>query len=246
MIVTYDGTRISANLLSFVPIGVIGGRPITVWRVAEPTATINRRYSMTRRAWGVLALVVALAVPASAGRFNKKLSIGDAAPKFSGLPGVDGKTYSLGDFKAKEVLVLVVTCNHCPVATAYQDRLIAFAKKYAAGPDSKAALVAVNVNQLEAEKLPKMKERANEKGYNFPYLRDESQAIARALGASVTPEFFVLNKERKIVYMGAMDDDLDDPKTDYVSAAVEAALKGAKVSTAETRPRGCSVKYAGE
>ncbi len=198
---------------------------------------------MSRCALAVLALVVALTVPASAGKFNKKVSIGDAAPTFSELPGVDDKTHSLADFKDKDVLVVVVTCNHCPVAVAYEDRLIAFTKKYASGSDSKVGLVAINVNNLEADKLPKMKERAKEKGFNFPYLHDESQAIGRSLGASVTPEFFVLNKERKIVYMGAMDDNLNNPKTDYLSPAVDAALKGEKISTTETRARGCSVKY---
>jgi peroxiredoxin len=198
---------------------------------------------MTRCTLGVLALVVALAVPASAGKFNKKVSVGDAAPTFSDLPGVDGKSYSTTDFKDKDILVVVVTCNHCPVAVAYEDRIIAFTKKYATGSDSKVGLVAINVNNLEADKLPKMKERAKEKGFNFPYLYDEGQGIGRALGASVTPEFFVLNKERKIVYMGAMDDNQGNPKTNYLSTAVDAALKGESVSTSETRARGCSVKY---
>jgi peroxiredoxin len=191
----------------------------------------------------MLALVFALCAPASAGKFNKKVSIGDAAPTFSELPGVDDKKHSLSDFKDKDVLVVVVTCNHCPVAVAYEDRIIALAKKYASGEDSKVGVVAINVNNLEADKLPKMKERAKEKGFNFPYLHDESQAIGRALGASVTPEFFVLNKERKIVYMGAMDDNQGKPKTDYVSAAIDATLKGETVQTTETRGRGCSVKY---
>ncbi len=198
---------------------------------------------MTRHALGALALVAALVAPASAGRFNKRVNIGDAAASFSELPGVDDKSYSLADFKDKDVLVLVVTRNECPVAQAYEDRINRFTKKYASGADSKVALVAISVSRLAADKLPKMKERAKAKGFSFPYLYDESQAIGRALGASVTPEFFVLNKERKIVYMGAMDDNLDDPKTDYLSSAVEAALKGEKASPAETRPRGCEVKY---
>jgi peroxiredoxin len=194
---------------------------------------------------GVLALavVVALAPPASAGRFNKKVGIGASAPAFSEVPSTDGKSYSLSDFADKDVLVIAVTCNHCPVAVAYEDRLVAFAKKYAMGSDAKVAFVAVNVQKMPIDRLDKMKERAKEKGFNFPYLYDETQAIGRTLGASVTPEFFVFNKDRKIVYMGAMDDDQNDPKTDYLSNAVDATLKGATIETTETRARGCGVRY---
>jgi peroxiredoxin len=190
------------------------------------------------------ALVVAgLALgTAQAGEFNKKVKIGDAAPVFSKLPGVDGKDHALADLKDKEVVVLVITCNHCPVAVAYEDRIIAFTKKHA-GPDSKVGVVAINVNNGEVDRLPKMIERSKEKGFNFPYLFDESQETARALGASVTPEFFVLNKDRKIVYMGAMDDKMVDPTKSYLEPAVAAALKGEEPDPKETAPRGCGVKY---
>lgn len=187
-------------------------------------------------------LGLALVTSAQAGEFNKKLSIGDSAPTWENLEGVDGKMHSLSNLKDKDVVVMVITCNHCPVAVAYEDRLINFTKKFAS-PDSKVAVVAVNVNNLEADKLPAMKERAKEKGFNFPYLYDASQKVGRAYGASVTPEFFVLNKERKIVYMGAMDDAQSNPKTNYLEQAVEATLKGSKPEKTETRARGCSVKY---
>jgi peroxiredoxin len=198
---------------------------------------------MFRIALMALALAGWVLVPAQAGKYNKKLKIGDPAPTFANLEGVDGKTYSLDSFKDKEVLVLCITCNHCPVAQAYEDRIIQFVKKYASGPDSKVAFVAINVNNLEADKLPKMKERAQAKGFNFPYLYDPSQQIGRALGASVTPEFFVFNKDRKLVYMGAMDDSQTSPRVNYLEAAVEAALRGEIPQTAETRARGCTVKY---
>jgi peroxiredoxin len=193
----------------------------------------------------IAALIVGglVLISAQAAQFNKKLNIGDAAPAWSNLPGVDGKSQSLADLKDKDVVVVVVTCNHCPVAVAYEDRIIAFTKKYAGSSDSKVAVVAINVNNLEADKLPRMKERAKEKGFNFPYLYDESQKTGREYGATVTPEFFVLNKERKIVYMGAMDDSQDSPKVNYLEPAVEAALKGEMPETKETRARGCSVKY---
>jgi peroxiredoxin len=190
-----------------------------------------------------LALLVAagMAMPACAGEFNKKISIGDAAPSFSSLEGVDGKSYSLDDFKNKDVLVIAITCNHCPVAVAYEDRLIEFAKKHASG--SKVAFVAVNVNNLDEDKLPKMKERAKEKGFNFPYVYDASQKIGKDLGASVTPEFFVYNKDRKLVYMGSFDDKQNDPKTNFLEAAVQSVLDGKKPEKAETRPFGCGVRY---
>jgi peroxiredoxin len=193
----------------------------------------------------LVAAGLSAANPAVAGEFNKKLNIGDAAPAWTGLEGVDGKTHSLADLKNKDVVVVIITCNHCPVAVAYEDRIIDFTKKYASAPDSKVAVVAINVNNLEADKLPAMKVRAKEKGFNFPYLYDPTQKIGRDYGATVTPEFFVLNKERKIVYMGAMDDSNNaaSAKVNYLEAAVQAALNGQKPATAETRGRGCSVKY---
>jgi len=200
---------------------------------------------MFRLSTALLAVVgLLLANPVQAGEFNKKLKIGDQAPEWTSLPGVDGKSHSLSELKDKDVVVMVITCNHCPVAVAYEDRLVDFAKKHA-GPDSKVALVAINVNNLEADKLPKMISRSKEKGFNFPYLYDESQKVGRQYGASVTPEFFVLNKERKIVYMGAMDDNNQaaNAKTNYLEPAVKAALSGQAPSKAETRARGCNVQY---
>ena len=179
------------------------------------------------------------------GKFNKKVKIGDQAPVFANLPGVDGKSHSLSDYSDKDVLVLVVTCNHCPVAVAYEDRIIEFTKKYASAADSKVGLVAINVNTNEADRLPKMVERAKEKGFNFPYLYDESQKVGRDYGASVTPEFYVLDKERKIVYTGSMDDNQNPSKvkTNYLEPAVQALLKGQSPTVSETRAFGCGVQY---
>jgi peroxiredoxin len=199
--------------------------------------------AMSKKLGLILFAVAFTTVAAYGGRFNKKLNIGDPAPNFEKLEGVDGKLYSLNDFRDKEVLVLCITCNHCPVAQAYEDRIIAFARKYASGPDSKVAFVAINVNNIEEDRLPKMRERAKAKGFNFPYLYDPSQRIGKALGATVTPEFFVFNRERKLVYMGAMDDSQTNPKVNYLAEAVEAALRGEAPRIAETRARGCTVKY---
>lgn len=171
---------------------------------------------------------------------GEKLKIGAAAPEFKGLPGVDDKSHSLGDYK-KDVLVIAITCNHCPVAVAYEDRQIAFAKKFA----GKVDFVAINVNNLPADKLDKMKERAKEKGMTYPYLYDETQKIAKSLSARVTPEYYVFNKDRKLVYWGAMDDSnrAAAVKTNYLEEAVQAVLSGEAPKTAKTNARGCSVKY---
>jgi peroxiredoxin len=198
---------------------------------------------------GMLMLVVALVIagPARGGEFNKKLNIGDAAPAWENLPGTDDKTHSLADLKGKDVVVVVFTCNSCPVAVGYEDRIIALAQKYA-GKEGKVAVVAINVNVIEEDRLPKMRERAKEKGFTFPYLFDETQKIARAYGALYTPEFFVLNKDRKVVFMGAMDNKnkAEDAKINYLEPAVEAALKGDKPQTAETQGRGCLIRYLRE
>jgi peroxiredoxin len=195
--------------------------------------------------WAAFSLLfvglVAFGTVQGQGKFNKKISVGSSAPTWSKLPGTDGKKHSLSDLKDKDVVVMVVTCNHCPVAVAYEDRIIDLTRKYG----SRVGVVAINVNSSEEDRLPKMIERAREKGFNFPYLYDESQDVGRAYGASVTPEFFVLNKERKIVYMGAMDDSISpqNVKTSYVEPAVDAALKGSTPAVSETRARGCGVQY---
>ena len=171
-----------------------------------------------------------------------KLKIGDAAPNFTDLPGVDGKKHSLAEYKDKDVLVVAITCNHCPVAVGYEDRIINFTKKYA-GPKSKVQVVAINVNTGPADKLDKMIIRAKDKGFNFPYLYDESQAVARALNARVTPEFYVFDKNRKLVYWGSMDNSQSNPKTNYLEPAVEAALAGKTVANPLTKAVGCGVQY---
>ena len=187
---------------------------------------------------GVLALAVGVA---QAGKFNKAMSIGDAAPAFSQLEGVDGKKHGLNDSKS-DVLVVVVTCNHCPVAVAYEDRIIAFTKKYQGkGVD----VVAINVNNNDQDKLDKMKERSKEKGFNFKYLYDPSQKIGSQLGARVTPEFYVFDKNRKLVYTGAMDDNMNASKATkhYLADAVDAVLAGKTPAVQETQARGCGVQY---
>lgn len=198
---------------------------------------------MHRRTLLACCLVLLVASPVLAGKYNKSLSIGDPAPNWKDLPGVDGKAYSLADFQDKQCLVLVFTCNTCPYAVDYEDRLIELAKKFAA--DGKSALIAINANKVKGDRLPDMQERAEEKDFNFPYLHDETQQVAKAYGATYTPEFVVLDKDRKVVYLGAMDDSTDPAKVQhrYVEQAVAAALAGETPKTTETPAVGCAVRY---
>ncbi|MBN9121270.1 MAG: thioredoxin family protein [Planctomycetes bacterium] len=201
---------------------------------------------MTRFLLAALLLALA-AAHADAGKYNKKLNIGDAAPTWDKLDATDGKKYSFADFKDKDVLVVVFTCNSCAVAEGYEGRLIAFAAECnKAG--SKVGFVAINVNTNKDDALPAMKERAAKKKFGFTYLYDPSQKIGRAYGANFTPECFVLNKDRKVVYMGAFDDKSDgNPKAKYVEEAVKTALAGKAAPTPETpAAAGCRIKYKGE
>ena len=193
-------------------------------------------------AFVIVACQLSLAV---AGEFNQVLSIGDRAPAWKDLPGVDDKKHSLAELDEKELVVLVFTCNSCPIATDYEDRIIEIARKYA-DRKGKVALVAVNVNRLEEDRLPKMKERAEKKGFGFPYLYDESQKIAKEYGATFTPEVFVLDRDRKIAYMGGIDDssNADQVKQHYLKDAIEALLEGNVPEKPETTAIGCRIRYA--
>lgn len=201
---------------------------------------------MLRKTAILVVTLLTWPAPVSAGEFNPVLSIGDAAPAWTDLPGTDGERHSLADLKQAEAVVVVFTCNSCPYAVDYEDRINDLTKKYAS--ERRVAVVAINVNTNEADLLPAMKQRAEEKGFRFPYLFDESQQIAKAYGASRTPEFFVLNQERKVAYMGAMD---DSPKAEgvqvrYVEQAVNAMLQKKAVTTPETPPVGCRIRFARE
>ncbi len=189
-------------------------------------------------------LLTLAAAPAGAGKYNKKLNIGDAAPTWDKLDATDGKKYAFADFKDKDVLVLVFTCNSCIVAEGYEERLVAFAAECNKA-DSKVGFVAVNVNTGKADALPAMKDRATSRKFGFTYLYDPSQKTALAYGAMFTPECFVLNKDRKVVYMGAFDDKAGgEPKTKYVERAVKNALASKAADTTETSAAaGCKIKF---
>jgi peroxiredoxin len=171
-----------------------------------------------------------------------ELKIGDTAPNWNGIIGTDDKTHSLSDYKDAKLVVVVFTCNHCPVAQAYQDRLIAMQKDY----QSKGVqLVAVNVNNIPEDKFEKMKERAKAKAFNFPYLYDATQKIGRDYGATVTPHVFLLDKNRKTAYIGAVDDNMKpaDVKKQYLRDAIEALLAGSEPPKTNAKPMGCAIQY---
>jgi peroxiredoxin len=192
----------------------------------------------------LLGLIVANCSAADA---NPILNIGDAAPSWTELPGVDGKKHSLSDLKDKDVVVVAFTCNSCPYAVEYEDRMIAFAKKFC-GPDSKMGFVAINVNKVPEDSFQKMQERAKAKSFPYSYLYDETQKIARDFGANFTPEFFVLNKERRVEYKGGMDDNSNSELVtqNFLESAVVAVLNGTPPPVSKAPARGCRIRFARE
>jgi len=193
-----------------------------------------------------LAVLALVASPAFAGRFNKVVSVGDKAPTFAGIPattkaGVD-TSLTLSDIK-EPVVVLVFLGNHCPVVQAYEDRLIDFTKDY---QGKGVKVVGVSVNDIEQDRLPGIKTYMAEKKSNYVYGYDESGKIGKAYGATNTPQFFVLDKDLTIKYLGAMDDSQNETavKKTYLRDAVDAVIKGDSPEISETQPKGCGIKYS--
>jgi peroxiredoxin len=189
-----------------------------------------------------IALLAVFAGPARAAKFNRKVDVGQPAPKFVGLIGIDGKSHSLDDYKSAKVIVIAFTCNHCPVAQMYEDRFIRFANVQ---KKRGVVFVAISSSLLPPDSLDKMRERATQKGFDFPYLSDPTQEIGKAYGATVTPQLFVLDRERNIAYMGKFDDDIEPEKVQrsYVREAVHALLNGKRPDPSETRATGCGIEY---
>jgi peroxiredoxin len=190
-----------------------------------------------------LTLVSAAAVLLSATTaLAAGVKVGDSAPDFKGIVGIDDKEHGLSDFKDAKLVVLVFTCNHCPVASDYEGRLIALQDDYKA---KGVQVVAVNVNTIEADRLDKMKERAKAKKFNFPYLYDSSQKIGHDYGATVTPHVFLLDAQRKIAYVGAIDDKqkIDQVKKHYIRDALDALLDGKTPPETVTKQFGCGIQY---
>jgi peroxiredoxin len=167
------------------------------------------------------------------------------APDFS-LKGVDGKPYSLASFKDAKALVIVFSCNHCPYAKAYEGRLIAIQKDYAA---KDVRIVAINSNDDKGypeDSFENMVKRAKDKNFNFPYLRDDTQQIAKAYGATHTPHLFVFGPDRHLAYTGKIDDNWENAsavKQQFLRDALDAIIAGKAPAQPETFAIGCTIKW---
>ncbi len=159
---------------------------------------------------------------------------GDLIPGFENLPGVDGKNYSLSDFSNKKILVILLSCNHCPYVKAYEERMMAFQTKY---DSADIQLVAINSNETENypdDNFEEMVKNAKQKNFNFIYLRDDDQSVADVFGATHTPEFFVFDNNWQ---------NPGDVKEKYLEEAVEELLINEKVRIPETYSIGCTIKW---
>jgi peroxiredoxin len=173
------------------------------------------------------------------------VKIGDKGPDFVDLMGVCGERHSLADFD-QDLLVLIFSCNHCPVVVAYEDRMIQIQADYA---DKGVKLIAINPNddvKYPADNFDSMVRRAAEKEFNFPYLRDDTQEVSRAYGAERTPEVFVLDSDRILRYHGRIDDNTNDPasvQSHDLRNALDELLSGEEVKVPDTTPVGCTIKW---
>jgi len=179
---------------------------------------------------------------------NPGYQVGEAVADFK-LKNIDEKNVSLADYPDAKGFIVVFTCNHCPFSKMYEDRINMLNKKYA-----KAGYPVIAINPNDAAQYPddnfeNMQKRAKEKKFSFPYLYDESQATARAFGATKTPDVFVVKKEDgKLIlkYTGAIDDNTESAKAakvKYVENAVDALLSGKAVETTQTKAVGCGIKW---
>ena len=177
------------------------------------------------------------------------LQIGQPAPDFRDLPGVDGRKYSLDSFKHAKVLVVFFTCNHCPFVIGSEDRILKLHDEF---HQKGVGWIGINSNEEvnhPTDDFANMVRRAKEKGIRYPYVRDESQEVALAYGALRTPHFYVFDAERKLRYTGRMDDNPRQPgkeKTHELRDALEAVLAGKAPPVPVTNPIGCNVKWKGK
>lgn len=208
-------------------------------------------FSMNRY-WFAVCILLLGSVSLYAGKYNKIVDIGDPLPDFRNLPATDGTTVSSDQLK-KEVVVLVFLANHCPWVRGMDGDLIKTVEEF---KGRSVRFLGVSVNHRADDRLESMKKHAADVGYNFTYVYDESQELGRKLGATRTPEYFVFNKERKLVYMGLLHNSPASMRRDgtvsytrgepvdfYVRNAVEAVLAHKPVPVVETRAQGCTVGY---
>lgn len=182
------------------------------------------------------------------------LAIGDPAPNLA-LPGTDGSVHELGAGKtghdagasgASAATVVYWTCNHCPYALAWEDRMHQVSRDYSGHGVRVLAVNSNNAATHPGDSFEAMAERVDrEGGWPHPFLHDESQSVARSFGAQTTPDLFVFDRDLRLRYRGAPDADYDDPGQDaaWLRAALDAVLEGREPDLAETEPVGCSIKW---
>ncbi len=196
---------------------------------------------------GMLVVVAALFINAGKS-MAPGYAVGDTATDFK-LPNIDGKMVSMADYKDAKGFIVVFTCNTCPFANAYEDRIMALDAKYRS---KQFPLIAINPNdvtQQPGDTMEEMQKRAKEKNYTFPYLRDDSQEVAKAYGATKTPHLYLLAKKEgklKVEFIGAIDDNPNDPDNvnkRYVEDAIDALLAGKSPAVKEIRAIGCTIKW---
>ncbi|WP_299368186.1 thioredoxin family protein [Winogradskyella sp.] len=191
----------------------------------------------------VAVMVSAFTIKADGGGYK----IGDIATDFN-LENIDGKMVSLSDYKDAKGFIVIFTCNTCPYAVAYEDRIEALNKKYAKKGYPVIGIMPNDTDIKPGDNMESMQARAKAKGFTFPYLMDKGQEIYPKYGATKTPHVYVLEKTKKgnvVKYIGAIDDnykDAKDVKIKYVENAVDALLKGNSIEVDQTRAIGCSIK----
>ncbi|MCH2200656.1 MAG: thioredoxin family protein [Fuerstiella sp.] len=162
----------------------------------------------------------------------------------STLTDIDGKNWNTANLADAKVMIVVFTCNECPYSVDYEDRLNTLHRKYV-DSGGQVRLLVVNSNTGSRESLAEMSKRAEQKQFSFVYVKDSDQSFARSLGAVYTPECFVFDQDRRLVYKGALDDSTTETnvKVHYVNDAVTAVLAGAPVKTPEAGARGCAIRF---
>jgi len=192
-------------------------------------------------------ILIALLFLGSATVYAEGYKLGEIVSDFK-LKNIDNTYVSLSDFDDSKGFIVIFTCNHCPVAKAYEDRIIALDKEFS---EKAYPVIAINPNSPEVkpeDSFEKMQERAKEKGFTFPYLVDDTKEVCNAYGATVTPHVFILQKESddlKVAYIGTIDNNYRDASAadkHYVKDAVNSLLAGNSPEIEETKAVGCSIK----
>lgn len=216
-------------------------------RPLAPKTDMNRPFAVLcfciAGLWGTgVSLCLGEATPDEIpAKFNRALKLGGAAPGWDGLPEIHRGKLGLEDLRESPLLVLFFTRNNCPMSKKYAQRIQDLSRDFG---NRGVLFVAVNTSRKPGEDLDAMREKHRQRDWKFPYLKDLDGKLAKAYGPTVTPQFFLLNRERRIVYMGALDDHPDPRKVQehYLKWAIEQVLAGNQVEIPESLPLGCEIE----